>query len=248
MKSNFPKQVTRDSLFLWILHRMSEEFAEHAILKGGMALNLVDCPRSTNDLDYVLVPYKSKKDIVNGINKILSEIPNSKIDTTLNSKTFRALISCEDICVQIEANVSMKCKSIPISTNSLARKNNQLGKIIRVMSFDVALANKLAAWNERRLLRDLYDVYFMTQMLGEKPNMDILLDRLSHIESRIPKLKLKKKMSLIEFIDELKNERNSITMKRVEEELSVLFDKNIIQGLDIKIRSAINYIVEMLSA
>ncbi|MCB1190209.1 MAG: nucleotidyl transferase AbiEii/AbiGii toxin family protein [Leptospiraceae bacterium] len=246
MKSNFPEKVTTESLFIWIIHRMVEEFKDHAILKGGMALNLVDCPRSTNDLDYVMIPYKSKKEVVDKINKILLDIPNAKIDQQLNSKAYIATISCEGVNIQVESSVAMECKSIPISTDSLAKKSNQLGKIIRVMSFDVALANKLAAWNERRLLRDLYDVYFLTQMLGEKPDMDVLLKRLSKIESRIPKLKSKKKMSLTEFIDELRSELITITMDRVNDEIAPLLDKNAIEGLDIKIKHSINHLINTI--
>jgi hypothetical protein len=42
--------------------RFVEKFGGHAALKGGIALRLLDSPRKTNDLDYVSVPYKSKKD------------------------------------------------------------------------------------------------------------------------------------------------------------------------------------------
>ncbi len=56
MSTPFPSDVSIDSVFVWLIHRISDEFEDHAILKGGMELRLLNCPRSTNDLDYIFVP------------------------------------------------------------------------------------------------------------------------------------------------------------------------------------------------
>jgi len=40
-----------------------------------------------------------------------------------------------------------------------------------------ALSNKMAAWNERRLIRDIYDIWFFLQM-NIKPDEAILVSRL----------------------------------------------------------------------
>ncbi|TFG65851.1 MAG: hypothetical protein E4H28_03325, partial [Gemmatimonadales bacterium] len=71
------------------------------------------------------------------------------------------------IKTQIEVHVAAECETEELSTMALARANNQQGRIIRVMSLPVALAHKLAAWNERRLMRDLYDAWFH----GYTPNL-----------------------------------------------------------------------------
>lgn len=55
----------------------------------------------------------------------------------------------------------------------------QPSRIVRVMALDYALAHKLAAWNERRLLRDLYDGYFLAGRLGETPVREVLDQRLA---------------------------------------------------------------------
>ena len=57
------RPATSDGLFLWIMHRFAEVFANHAILKGGMAMRLIDSPRSTTDIDYVFMPYASKRNV-----------------------------------------------------------------------------------------------------------------------------------------------------------------------------------------
>jgi hypothetical protein len=64
------------------------------------------------------------------------------------------------------------------------------------MDFSVALSHKLAAWNERRLLRDLYDAYFLYKMVGVLPDKKILMRRLAKVDSRLPRLIKVKKMRL----------------------------------------------------
>lgn len=230
------------------MHRISESFGEHAILKGGMALRLLNSPRSTNDLDYIFVPYTSKKEIAGGLERIVDEIPGAVIDKTMSSKAIRFTIELKDVSVQIEAGVSMECKAIAMSTSVLAREVNQLGKIIRVMSLDVALSHKLAAWNERRLLRDLYDAYYICEIIGEKPDMRTLLERLDKIESRIPELKKIRRMGIEEFADALRKEARKIDNARLERELRFLFDKSEFAGLDLKMRAALNKLAEDISA
>ena len=58
-----------------------------------------------------------------------------------------------------------------MSTSTLARSKNQQGRIIRVMNFNTALAHKLAAWNERDLIRDLYDAYYLFVVLHARPDL-----------------------------------------------------------------------------
>jgi hypothetical protein len=52
MTARLDRPATQDGLFLWVMHRFSEVFEKHAVLKGGMALRLLDCPRRTMDIDY----------------------------------------------------------------------------------------------------------------------------------------------------------------------------------------------------
>ena len=65
---------TVEELMLFIINLFGEHFPQSAILKGGMALRLLDCPRFTNDLDYVFIPYKSKNDIVDDVCKLLDSV------------------------------------------------------------------------------------------------------------------------------------------------------------------------------
>ncbi len=247
MKLPFPENVSTVSVFVWLMHRISESFGEHAILKGGMALRLLNSPRSTKDLDYVFVPYESKKEVVDGLEEIVKEIPDATINKSMSSKAINIMIRLKDVSVQVEASVSKECKAIAMSTSALARQVNQLGKIIKIMSFDVALSHKLAAWNERRLLRDLYDVYYIYEIVGEKPDIETLLTRLSKVESRIPKLKKIKSMSLEEFAGALHAEVGKIEPKALRQELRPLLDDIELAGLDIKMKTALNKLMVELA-
>lgn len=246
MSIPFPVEVTKDSVFLWIIHRFAEVYKEHAILKGGMALRLLNSSRSTNDLDYVFVPYDSKKDIIQGLLKILNEIPGAHIVTSFSSKAIHILIKVQDVSVQVEANVAQECKSSAISTTEYARELNETGRMVRIMRLDVALSNKLAAWYERRLYRDLYDVYFLFRMVNVMPHIDTLLSRLEKIQSRIPRLKQIKKISLSKFISELEDEIHAMSQKNIEEQLSPLFKREEYIGLDIKMKAALNTLLDKL--
>jgi hypothetical protein len=46
-----------------VLDLFARRFDKHAVLRGGMVLRIPGCEQLTNDLDYVFVPYRSKKDV-----------------------------------------------------------------------------------------------------------------------------------------------------------------------------------------
>ena len=239
MKIPFPQVVNQSSVFLWLMHRISQEFEAHAILKGGMVLRLLGCERQTIDLDYVFVPYSSKKEISQKLKALLKEIPNATTQSSMNSKTMRIHIEVEGVQVQIEASVSKECKSIALSTEELSRDVNELGRIIRVMSFDVALAHKLAAWNERRLIRDLFDAWYFFSRLKEVPDLHVLETRLGDIQSRRPELRKVKKMSLERFGEVFEDAVESLTPAQIAQELGPLLPKRELVGLDKKMKSGL---------
>jgi len=50
-----PDIKTTEDLMLFLINLFGEKYPQSAILKGGMALRLLDCPRFTNDLDYIFI-------------------------------------------------------------------------------------------------------------------------------------------------------------------------------------------------
>jgi predicted nucleotidyltransferase component of viral defense system len=248
MKTPVPNEINRANLFVWLMHRIIEEFREHAILKGGMALRLLDCPRQTNDLDYVFVPYKSKNEVAEQLNNIAQEIPSAKIISSIHSSSFRLGIQVSDVALQIEVNVAKSCPSTVLTTQTLARSVGVQARTIRVMSFDVALAHKLAAWNERRLMRDLYDIYFLFQVQNQMPDIETLQSRLKNIHSQIPRLKTVKQMRLSEFLTVLEEQVNKLELSDLKKSLDGLLEDDEIVGLDRRIKSAVHRLVIKLRA
>jgi hypothetical protein len=204
-----------------------------------MVLTLFDAPRKTLDLDYVFVPYKSKNEIYDKLLSIANEIEDSKIEVSKNSKAIRIIVRVYKSIAQIEANVALECKSDTISTNSLALKLNTLPRLIKIMSLDVALSHKLAAWNERRLYRDLYDIYFIFKRLGISPDLNTLEQRLNKINSRLKQSSKVKKMSVSEFRIELLATVKTLTQLQLSKELELTLSNHELSGLALKIRSAI---------
>jgi predicted nucleotidyltransferase component of viral defense system len=228
-----------------IINVLADRFGSNAILKGGMQLRLVDCPRFTNDLDYVFIPFSSKKEIKDRILKTLNEIPELTVSYTINSKCIRYLVAYGEINVQLEVNIALECESEEMSTSTLAKSKNQQGRIIRVMNFNTALAHKLAAWNERDLIRDLYDAYYLFVVLHAKPDLLVLKQRLARVESRKKNIK-PTAMSIDAFIAKLEFTANNLTAEMVKNELKDYMQLEELAGLDKKIIGGISKLVEFL--
>jgi len=142
-----------------------------------MVLRILGSPRFTNDLDYVFVPYKSKKDIVAEVVGCLESIEGATVTHSLNSKCLRVVLTVDDTTIQVEAKVALEAKTSMASTRLVSRTLGLPPRMVYITDHAEALANKLAAWNECRLIRDLYDAWFFLQM-GVMPDMETLELRL----------------------------------------------------------------------
>ena len=248
MSARLDRPATRDGLFLWIMHRFAEVFEEHAVIKGGMSLSLLDCPRRTMDIDYVFVPFESKKEIVDRVFEVLREIDGASVDIDLHSKMLRADFRVDDVAIQIEANVALQCETIPMATGGFAQSVGQPSQVVRIMSPSTALSHKLAAWNERRLLRDLYDCYYLAARAGASPDPSVVDQRLSKIDSRLPMLKGTHRMSCSQLAGALREATDSLTDADLEKELAGLLPAEELAGLSIRIRTAVTGLADVIES
>lgn len=246
MKIPEAKTATTAHLMLWMIHRLAQEFQEHALLKGGMQLAMLSSHRETNDLDYTFVPYKSKKEVVSKIDRILTELIDAKISKSFHSTSGRYEVTFDKTKLLLEFNVSQYTPSTTVSTKLLADKLGELPQVIRVMSYDIALSHKIAAWNERRLMRDLYDIYYWYRIVDIKPDMKILIDRLTKFNSRLPRLRKMKSMKLKDLIDNLEAESAAIDEKEYYGQLSELFNKRELDGTFYLFKSSLNELIGFL--
>ncbi|OGQ05323.1 MAG: hypothetical protein A3F82_01095 [Deltaproteobacteria bacterium RIFCSPLOWO2_12_FULL_44_12] len=233
-----------------MIHYISEKLGAHAILKGGMVLRLLECPRYTNDLDYVFIPFASKKEIAPLLERVLKELPGVSIQHRVHSTNAQFdVVLKNDFGVfktQIEANVAKSCETYPLSTGDVALSFQQAPHIVRVMRLDVLLAHKLAAWNERRLMRDLYDIYFVHKNLNELPNKEILRERLAdiHYAKRTKGRSWPKSMSPADFWTLFEKEVKKTDPKTLEEELRDFLTPEQLAGLDKKMQGVLLQMTE----
>ena len=177
-----------EELLAWVINFFAAEFGNNAIIRGGMALRLLSSPRYTNDVDYVFVPFASKKEIKPLIEQKLSKVEGLVFRTTLNSKVMNVNISYLSQTCQIEISVENKCRSLAMSSSPVASLYGMPARIVRIADLSVAFAHKIAAWNERELLRDLFDIYQYKAILRVEPDLKILQKRLANARA-YPKAK-----------------------------------------------------------
>jgi predicted nucleotidyltransferase component of viral defense system len=230
--------LKEEALLVRVMDLFARKFDRKAVLRGGMGLRILGCGLLTNDLDYVFVPFKSKKDIVADVISALKEIEGAQIDYSFNSKCLRAALKVDDVSIQIEAEVAMEAPVQIISNKELARKFNLQPRLIPVVEYSVALANKMAAWNERRLIRDVYDIWFYLTM-GVKPDIKTLKKRLKKpsYSKLVRKTDHFKGGGVEEFYDLLRMKIRDITDKGIEDSLGDYLKKEDIAGLSMKFRA-----------
>ncbi len=246
MKWQPASPVTREALLLWVIEALGEEFRDHAILKGGMALRLLSSERLTNDANFVLVPYASKKDVLPGVRRALSLLRDARVEIEVHSTMIRADIALDDQRIQLECAVARECASIPMATERLADSVGKPSKIVRIMEPNVALAHKLAAWNERRLIRDLYDAYFLSTEVGARPDPATLDARLASVRSRRPEVAKVKRMSRSELVEALRRAASELSDEKVRSELEGVLVEECLAGAWLRIRTAVNQLAGSL--
>jgi len=231
---------------VWLINFLADRFGNRAVLKGGMELRLLGCPRHTNDIDYVFVPFSSKNDVRDLVLPALRETPELRVEHSLSSRCLRCVCTHQTARVQVEINVATECASQELSTATLARANDQQGRIVRGMRLDVALAHKLAAWNERGLVRDLYDCHFMADVLAVRPDMATLKRRLAATELRTGRKTTKVSMEVADLVARLDTALSSLTQPLVEEQMRDFRRPEELPGLEKKIRIGVSKLLSVL--
>ena len=232
------------ALLARILDLFAERFDKTAILRGGMVLRLLGCPRLTNDLDYVFVPFRSQKDIVDDVVATLRTIPGSDVTHTVNSQCLRAVVSVDGVSVQVEAKVAMAERTTVLSTRAMAKENGLPPRLIPVVDYPVALAHKMAAWNERRLVRDLYDIWFYLRM-GVRPAEDVLAGRLRKpaYSRLVPRTERFPGGDVRNFLDFLQSRANQLTERDFADSLADYLPPEELAGLAMAVRAELARLV-----
>jgi predicted nucleotidyltransferase component of viral defense system len=231
---------SEQALIARVLDLFAQRFAKRAVLRGGMVLRILGSPRYTNDLDYIFVPYKSKKDLVPDVLACLRRIERATISHSFNSKCLRVVLTVGGTTIQIEAKAAMTARTSMASTRAFAREFNLPPRMVCIAEHSVALANKLAAWNERRLIRDLYDIWFFLQM-GIAPDRETLESRLMNPDySRLVSKKDRFPSSTVsEFYEFIRLRVSTLTDAEIGESMADYLPPDEIGGLAMQFRAAL---------
>lgn len=226
-----------EALLVEVMDVIARRFDKHAVLRGGMVLRVLGCERLTNDVDYVFVPFASKKDIMHDLLEALRDIEGAVLTHSMNSKCLRITLSRNGVAVQIEVKTSKEVPVSWVSNRDLARRYGQPPRLIPVVDYPVALADKMAAWNERRLVRDLYDIWFYLRM-GVRPDRATLEKRLDKpaYSRRLKATDHFKGKTRDEFFSFLRQAVLSLTDKDIGAELSDYLPTEEMAGLAMRFR------------
>jgi hypothetical protein len=230
----------QEALIARVLDLFAQRFPKQAVLRGGMVLRVLGSPRLTNGLDYLFFPFRSKKDIAEEVVGCLESIEGASISYSLNSKCLRAVLTVDGVTVQVEAKVAMSASTSMASTRLVGQPFGLPPRMVLVAEHSVALANKLAAWNERRLVRDIYDAWFFLQM-GILPDEKTITQRLvKPIYSRLvkPADRFRGEASLPEFYEFLRQCVSQISDADIAGELVDYLPPDELVGLAMQFRSA----------
>jgi predicted nucleotidyltransferase component of viral defense system len=231
-----PDHDELEALLVRLLHHIGQELPVQGIVKGGLVLRLLDCPRRTNDLDLVLVPYGSKRDAAPKLRQVLETFACDRMDIATHSTAIRARVRQGAVVAQVEASVAEECASIPMSTSSLASQHRELPRVVRVMRFEDALAHKLGAWMDRALMRDLYDIFYWHGIQGVLPDRDVLQKRLVSVRSRKGGPRI---WSLDRLRESLLQGVENLTDEELRSELQPVLPENELTGLAARIRGVV---------
>lgn len=237
----------REELLLKVMHLMSEHFKDRIILEGGMLLRLLNSPRATQDVDYLLISESSKKVLAGEIKNLLLKLGDVVVkDVNLNSRgIFIELESRNEPNIKafLEINVVPSLLKPPasMSTVALAGRYSMTGRVIASMDLSEAFAHKIAAALQRDSIRDLYDLTILEPICDI--DMAILRERLSTLSI---KRKKARNVGLDEAAEILGTKADNITQEKVEKELGAWLPPKNLRGMNIIIRSTIMRVVQQM--
>lgn len=221
-----------EELLIRIIHFMAEKFKAGILLEGGMFLRLLNCPRATQDVDYVLISSESKKEIAGRIKKMLSGLPDIRVEAVnLNSRGVFIDVTAADNPsvrgkIEITVQASMNLPSESISTAIVARTHSLAGRIVATIALSEAFSNKIAAALERDTARDLYDLSQFEPLCAF--DIQTLRGRFSSLSIKRGKPVL---ISFTEAASMFKERAGKLTENILEKELYPLLSKEYRGGL-----------------
>lgn len=234
-----------EALLIRIINHLAQHLKDRLVLKGGMLLRLYHSPRSTQDIDFVLVSTESKKQLRTELVSALRSLPDVAItDVRVNSRGIFLDVKDAQHLALIEVSVlpSLHLPAEPLSTAALSAHYSLAGHIVSTMAMAEAFAHKIAATLERDVARDLYDLSQM-EAIGTPFDRATLAHRLSHVA--IDRAK-PVSISPAEASRVLRQRLDALDQPRIEAELYPLLPRTHHTGLLPILRASVGRIIQQL--
>lgn len=176
--------ITREVYEILILQAISEsQIGKNLVFKGGTALRLAyNSPRFSEDLDFSILknfPFKDLKDLLKNLCLKYKEV--EIFDLTDKKYTFFAILKVKEdflprrFSIKIEVSKRKFFSSQKPGFELLSLKSSifPITVFFNVMSLDAILKNKLRVVKERIKSRDLFDIWFVSNLLRKSVNFKI---------------------------------------------------------------------------
>jgi predicted nucleotidyltransferase component of viral defense system len=170
------QQLIREEAELIFLKALFESrISDALVFKGGTALRLIyNSPRFSEDLDFSLTSAVNSRDFKTIINKIIkSDSRFSLKDLASKYYTHLAEIrikeSWQNLAFSLKIEVSKRPEKIKAAdfTNLLAKSPaTNLMVTTKVYTLEKIFADKLHMLGERKMPRDIFDLWFIAQKTG----------------------------------------------------------------------------------
>lgn len=235
-----------EELLILLLNHLAEKMKDRLILKGGMLLRLLQSPRPTQDLDFVLISKESRKVLVREIISCLDELQAIEVTRqNLNSRGIfldvRDRESKIEATLEINVVLSTHLPPEPISTARVSSLYSLAGRVVSAMAPAEAFSNKIAASLERKVIRDIYDLSLFEPMTSF--DQETLKDRLSKLQIHRTKPRT---VTLVEAADLLQKRLDELTEEKIKTELYPLLPDEYRGGLLLPIRASVSRIIQKL--
>lgn len=220
-----------DKALLKIIQDIARHFGPTAVLKGGMCLRLKGIPRFTNDADFCFQPFKRKKPFMDELIQLMNKSCDTQVEAKSDSTKLQILgkVFGTEVMVEVTAHEAFEPNSC--DTSLLSKKYDLPTTIISIMPEEMSFADKLGAWYERRLSRDLYDIFIFYEYLKIVPDKEILLNRIGSPKFARNIKHHSKLESVDQFLEFIKKECNELDPKQLEDELEGVVEERERAGL-----------------
>jgi predicted nucleotidyltransferase component of viral defense system len=207
------QQVIREDVEVFFLKGLFESgISERIIFKGGTALRLLyDSPRFSEDLDFSITDKIEPREFKNIINRIVKSDDRLTVrDLASKYYTHLAEIRIKEPWQDIAFSVKIEISKRVIKENEVRFRNalvkspvTNIAVMVQAFTLEQILADKLRVIKERKMPRDIFDIWFICQKTQTPFNLKELDYPKGKIRSELRKFLPKKFYPVVEELEKI---------------------------------------------